>query len=209
MTGQRHPGAPWAAALRDRLDELSPAMRAYFGGAPFGAHGIGEGVFSTVGTPRRWLWPMLAVLGRWNIVWPVWERDVPFTIVNMPTPHGLVGVRRFRFTRGDRTMTDRIIWTPRGLRQRLGAGERVVAELHIEPEAGGLRIWSGRVGIRMPGVRVTLPARWAPRIHVHERTLADGRQHVSLALDLPLVGRAYEYAGAFDYRIETGAGGAA
>ena len=49
----------------------------------------------------------------------------------------------------------------------------------------------------------------APRIHVHERTLANGRQHVSLALDLPLVGRAYEYAGAFDYRIETGAGGAA
>ncbi len=207
MRRQRHPGAPWAAALGDRVTELTPAMQAYFGGAPYGSHGLGEGVFTTVGTPRRWLWPMLAILGRWNVVWPVWERDVPFTVVNLPTPHGLVGVRRFRFASGDRTMTDRIIWTPRGLRQRLGTGERVVAELRIEPEEGGLRILSGRVGIRMLGVRVSLPARWAPRIEVHERTLPDGRQHVSLALDLPLVGRAYEYAGAFDYRIEAVAPG--
>ncbi|MBN9142045.1 MAG: DUF4166 domain-containing protein [Micrococcales bacterium] len=202
MTRPAHPGAPWAAALGDRVEQLSPALQAYFGGVPYGAHGIGEGVFTTVGTPRVWLWPLLAVLGRWNIVWPVWEREVPFTIVNVPTPHGLVAVRRFRFAGGDRTMTDRIIWTSRGLRQRLGAGERVVAEMHVAPEEGGLRIDSGRVGIRMLGLRFSLPASWSPRVTVRERTLPDGRQHVSLTLDLPLVGRAYEYAGAFDYRVE-------
>src|SRR5690606_6096820 len=70
----RHPGAPWAAALDGRVDQLSPALQAYFGGVPYGAHGIGEGVFTTVGSPRRWLWPLLALLGRWNVVWPVWER---------------------------------------------------------------------------------------------------------------------------------------
>ena len=204
-TASGHPGAPWAAAQGEKVDQLSPALAAYFGGSPEGSHGIGEGVFTTVGTRRIWLWPLLAVLGRWNIVWPVWEREVPFTIVNVPTPHGLIAVRRFRFASGDKVMTDRIIWTPRGLRQRLGSGERVVAEMFVEPEEGGLRISSGRVGIRLLGLRFSLPAAWAPRIVVHERTLADGRQHVSLTMDLPVVGRAYEYAGAFDYRIERAA----
>lgn len=207
-TTAAQPGAPWAAALGDHVHELPPALAAYFGGVPAGSHGIGEGVFARVGTPRRWLWPLLAVLGRWNVVWPVWEREVPFTVVNLPTPHGLVGVRRFRFARGDRTMTDRVIWTPRGLRQRLGAGERIVAELRIAPEAGGLRITSGRVGVRVLGLRFSIPAPCAPRVTVVERTLPDGRQHVSLTLDLPLVGRAYEYAGAFDYRIEPSTAGA-
>jgi hypothetical protein len=207
VTRPRHPGAPWAAALDDRIDELSPALRAYFGAVPYGAHGIGEGVFQSVGSPRRRLWPLLALLGRWNVGWPVWEQQVPFTIVNVPTPHGLVSVRRFRFASGDRTMTDRIMFTRNGLRQRLGTGERIVAELHVDPDDGGLRISSGRVGIRMLGLRWSLPATWAPRVVVHERTLPDGRQHVALTLDAPLVGRLYEYSGAFSYRVEPAAQG--
>ncbi|TXK17574.1 DUF4166 domain-containing protein [Homoserinibacter sp. GY 40078] len=198
-------GTPWAAALGADVERLAPSLQDYFGGAPFGAHGIGDGVFTRVGTPRRWLWPLLAILARWNIVWPVWEHAVPFTIVNVPTPHGLVGVRRFRFASGDRTMTDRILWTKRGLRQRLGAGERIVTELEIAPDDEGLRITSGRVGIELFGLRLTLPARWSPRISVVERVLPDGRQHVELTLTLPLVGRAYEYAGSFVYRIERAA----
>jgi hypothetical protein len=99
-------------------------------------------------------------------------------------------------------MTDRILFTPHGLRQRLGTGERVVVELHVEPDDGGLRIVSGRVGIRMLGLRWSLPAAWAPRVVVHERTLPDGRQHVALTLDAPVVGRIYEYSGAFSYRVE-------
>lgn len=202
MTRQLHPGAPWAAALGDRVEQLSPALQAYFGGVPIGARGIGEGVFTTVGSPRRWLWPLLVLLGRWNVVWPVWEQEVPFTVVNVPTPHGLVSARRFGFASGDRIMTDRVVFTPHGLRQRLGTGERVVVELHVEEEQGGLRITSGRVGIRMLGLRWSLPAAWAPSVVVHERTLPDGRQHVALTLHAPLVGRVYEYAGAFDYRVE-------
>jgi hypothetical protein len=37
---------------------------------------------------------------------------------------------------------------------------------------------------------------------VRERTLPDGRQHVALTLDAPLLGRIYEYSGAFAYRVE-------
>ena len=201
-TAARHPGAPWAGALGEQLGQLSPALQAYFGGIPIGSHGIGEGVFTRVGTPRRWLWPVLAVLARWGIAWPVWEREVPFSIVNVPTPHGLIGVRRFRLSGGDRTMTDRVLLTPHGLRQRLGAGEPVVAELRIRPDAGGLRIESERIGVRVAGIRVSLPARWSPRVIVQERTLPDGRQHVELELHLPGVGLIYQFAGAFSYRIE-------
>ena len=103
-------------------------------------------------------------------------------------------------------MTDRITWTKRGLRQRLGAGERFVAELFVNPDEGGLLITSGRIGVRFLGLQFSLPASWAPRIAVRERTLDDGRQHVSLTIDLPVVGRLYEYAGAFTYRVEHVAG---
>jgi hypothetical protein len=196
------PGAPWARALGDRVTELSPALQAYFGGVPEGSRGVGEGVFTRVGTPRRILWPLLAILGRWNVVWPGWEQQVPFTVINVSTPHGLVSQRKFHFAKGDRTMTDRILFTPRGLRQRLGTGERLAVALRVEPDADGLRITSDRVGIRILGLRFSLPAAWSPRITAQERTLPDGRQHVSLTLDAPVLGRLYEYAGAFSYRIE-------
>jgi hypothetical protein len=198
----RTPGTPWASALGWRIDELPPALADYFGGVPYGSHGLGEGVFTRVGSPRRWLWPLLALLGRWNIAWPLWEKQVPFTIVNVPTPHGQISVRRFHFASGDRTMTDRVVWTRRGLRQRTGAGERLVSELFVELDEDGLLITSGRVGVDIAGLRFTLPPSWSPRITVRERALDDGRQHVSLTIDLPIVGRLYEYAGAFSYHVE-------
>ena len=43
------------------------------------------GTFDRVGTPRRWLWPVLRVLQRRRILFPVWEHDVPFTIENART----------------------------------------------------------------------------------------------------------------------------
>src|SRR5690606_9235272 len=133
----------------DSVEQLSPALQAYFGGVPEGSRGVGEGVFTSVGSPRRVLWPLLALLARWDVVWPVWEHQVPFEVINVATPHGLVSVRRFHFAGGERTMTDRILYTPHGLRQRFGTGERMVAELRVEPDDAGLLITSGRVGIRM------------------------------------------------------------
>ena len=42
------------------LARLHPRLRTYFGPVPPGHVGRGEGVFTVVGTPRRWLWPVLA-----------------------------------------------------------------------------------------------------------------------------------------------------
>ncbi|TDN43912.1 uncharacterized protein DUF4166 [Curtobacterium flaccumfaciens] len=68
----------------DVLARLHPRLRTYFGPIPPGHVGRGEGVFTVVGTPRRWLWPVLAWFARDDVMFPVWERDVPFTVENRP-----------------------------------------------------------------------------------------------------------------------------
>lgn len=73
------------------LDRLHPRLHAYFGPVPPGSVGRGEGLFDVVGTPRRWLWPVLAWLARDGIVFPVWERAVPFTVENRPARVGRGG----------------------------------------------------------------------------------------------------------------------
>ncbi|MET3451881.1 DUF4166 domain-containing protein [Curtobacterium sp. 1544] len=68
----------------DVLARLHPRLRTYFGPIPPGQVGRGEGVFDVVGTPRRWLRPVLAWFARDAVMFPVWERDVPFTVENRP-----------------------------------------------------------------------------------------------------------------------------
>jgi hypothetical protein len=72
----------------DVLARLHPRLRAYFGAVPPGHVGRGEGVFAVVGTPRRWLWPLLACTALDAVMFPVWERDVPFTVENRPVRVG-------------------------------------------------------------------------------------------------------------------------
>jgi hypothetical protein len=72
----------------DVLARLHPRLRAYFGPVPVGSVGRGAGTFSVVGTPRRWLWPVLAVFARDAVMFPVWEHDVPFTVENRPVRVG-------------------------------------------------------------------------------------------------------------------------
>lgn len=70
------------------LERLHPALRTYFGPVPPGHVGRGAGVFTVVGTPHRWLWPVLAWFARDAVMFPVWERDVPFTVENRPVHVG-------------------------------------------------------------------------------------------------------------------------
>ncbi len=53
--------------LGDELEALHPHLSDYFSLIPVGKIGRGRGVFATVGTPRRWLYPVLAVLGRLGV----------------------------------------------------------------------------------------------------------------------------------------------
>ncbi|MFJ3028057.1 DUF4166 domain-containing protein [Curtobacterium sp. NPDC087080] len=209
----------------DVLARLHPRLRTYFGAVPSGHVGRGEGVFAVVGTPRRWIWPLLAVFARDAVMFPVWERDVPFTVENRPARVGRGAVdgreasvavrahRTFRFRSGSRTMVDAIAAGPHGLVDHLGRRGRVSALLRAEvdadgPDAGALRLVSTRVTVRALGHDRSLPAVVAPRVTLVERFDDDADvQRVSLRLSAPLVGTLYRYEGSFRYRVEPDANG--
>jgi hypothetical protein len=205
------PPSPWEAAAGDLLDELHPRLRPYFAAIPAGSVGVGHGVFDRVGTPRRWLWPVLAVLARQGVLFPVWRRDVPFGVVNSPATDAegnvAVGaVRTFAFTDdpvGPRHMVDAITAGPDGLVDHLGTRRRWSAALAVAVADGGLVLTSGALAVRVGRRRLPLPRRASPRVTLHEAfDPVAGRQRVSMTLDAPVVGRIYEYSGHFDYRVE-------
>ena len=203
----------------DVLARLHPRLRTYFGPVPPGHVGRGEGVFDLVGTPRRWLWPVLAVFARDSVMFPVWERDVPFTVENRPTRvrrgsgvslEARVAVRAhrtFRFRSGSRTMVDAITAEPDGLVDHLGRHGRVSARLRAQvdadgPDAGALRLVSTRVTFRALGRDLRLPAALSPRVTLTERFDDEtDLQRVSLVLTAPVLGTLYRYEGAFRYEI--------
>ncbi|WP_284754125.1 DUF4166 domain-containing protein [Curtobacterium sp. ME-Dv--P-122a] len=203
----------------DVLARLHQRLRTYFGPVPPGHVGRGEGVFDVVGTPRRWLWPVLAVFARDSVMFPVWERDVPFTVENRPTRvrrgsgvslEARVAVRAhrtFRFRSGSRTMVDAITAEPDGLVDHLGRHGRVSARLRAQvdadgPDAGALRLVSTRVTFRALGRDLRLPAALSPRVTLTERFDDEADlQRVSLVLAAPVLGTLYRYEGAFRYEI--------
>lgn len=203
----------------DVLARLHPRLRTYFGPVPPGHVGRGEGVFDVVGTPRRWLWPLLAWFARDSVMFPVWERDVPFTVENRParvrrgTGTGLEARpavrahRTFRFRSGSRTMVDAITAEPDGLVDHLGRHGRVSARLRTQvdgdgPDAGALRLVSTRVTFRALGRDLRLPAALSPRVTLTERFDDEADlQRVSLVLTAPVLGTLYRYEGAFRYEI--------
>lgn len=200
--------SPYRAVLGPAFDELDPALRAYFDGIPSGAAGRGRGVFDTVGTPRRWLWPVLALFARAGVLFPVWQRDVPFSVENIPLlrADGSPAVRAervFELRGRRRVMRDEIGVEDGMLIDRLGDPVRAEAHFRARVQSGGLRLTSTRVALRFGRLRVPLPRFAAPVIVLTERTAAGGAgQSVSIVVAHPLLGRLYQYAGTFRYSIE-------
>ncbi|CAN5338756.1 hypothetical protein BH10ACT7_BH10ACT7_01810 [soil metagenome] len=193
--------SPWERALGVDAARLHPSLATYFRAIPAGHVGRGSGVFETVGTPRHLLWPVLALLSVEGIVFPVWARHVPFTVINRPTLRGTVRAHRiFHFPDGDRTMIDEVGITESGLVDRLGRRGTLESALTATVVDGRLELRSTSVTIRAGRARIPLGP-FSPRVKLVERNDGD-RQHVSLVLDAPLIGRLYEYSGSFDYRIE-------
>ena len=197
--------SPYEAARDGDLTGLHPKLRAYFAAIPAGQHGLGRGTFATVGTPRRWLWPVLAVLARDGVLFPVWEHDVPFLVVNRPGPGRVDAVRRFEFPAGARDMIDAIGADADGLTDRLGRSGRLETRLDSRIVDGALHLDSTRVYLHLVGRRVPVPRWCAPRVHLTEAfDDGDQRQQVRVTVSLPLIGIVYEYAGSFRYSIEDG-----
>lgn len=191
--------SPWRLALGDRFEALDPALRGYFSEIPPGSVGRGGGVFEVVGTPRLWLWPLLAVLARAGIAFPVWAHDVPFEVRNTPVGGAVRATLVFGFPGGHRVMRHAIGMTDRGLVDLLGTHGRLETELRASVRDGRLELRSTRTLLCVG--RWRFPILGAPRVKLVER--ADGtRQRVELTLTAPVVGRIYEYSGTFAYTVE-------
>lgn len=200
--------SPYRAVLASAFDELHPRLRTYFDAIPDGAVGRGAGEFDTVGTPRRWLWPMLALLAPAHVMFPVWQRRVPFTVANRPVDGGdgtpAVAAERVFSLRGRTvTMIDRIGVERGALVDRLGNPERAMARFAASVLDGGLRLRSTGVWIVVAGRRVRIPRPFAPIVVLTERWDDEAeRQAVSITVTAPVVGRIYQYGGRFHYRVE-------
>ncbi|MGO4300304.1 DUF4166 domain-containing protein [Leifsonia sp. RAF41] len=199
--------SPYRAVLGAAFDELHPRLRAYFDAIPAGAIGRGSGVFDTVGTPRRWLWPVLAIFARAHVMFPVWERAVPFTVENQPltTADGspaVAAVRVFELRNRREAMIDEIGVSDGALLDRLGRPVRTEARFAATVRDGGLRLRSTAVWLVLGGRRVRVPRPLAPVVVLTERWDDTAEvQSVSITVAAPVIGRVYQYRGRFHYRI--------
>jgi hypothetical protein len=200
-----HSQSPYEVVLADLVSELHPHLQAYFRGIPSGMEGVGSGVFHTVGTPRRWLWPVLAILQRQGVLFPVWQRNVPFTVVNRPggeAESSVSATRTFQFSGRQRRMTDEITADGAELVDYLGIRRRYRAQLTASVRSGMLVMRSSGMAVRVGAAWLRVPRWIAPVVTLTERIDdASGRQHVEVVTTVPGLGRVYEYAGSFDYEL--------
>jgi hypothetical protein len=208
------PRSPYELTSGSALDDLHPVVRRYVSGIRPGFRGYGSGVFEQVGTPRRWLRPLLRMLAPQGIAFPVWEHNVPFTVVNAPLADrdgrtGVVAVRRFHFLGGARTMIDAITADNPGrdgLVDHLGLNRRWRMRLATRVVRGELHLTSTALEVRLGRHHIALPAAVTPTVTVVERfddgaNAGEGAQRVTAVVELPVIGRVYEYTGTFEYEI--------
>lgn len=192
-------GSVWERAFGDRLADLSPGLRTYFSLPPEGMTGHGAGVYEVAGSRLRWLWPALAFLAWRRILFPEFGHDVPFTVVNTPTPEGtLRAVRTFEFPGRTRTMVDEMRIVDGHLHDFLGRRGGLEACLAATVDDGMLRLTTERLWLHLGPARVPLPN--VARMALTERTLHAG-QHVDVTLSTPFVGEWFVYRGAFTYEL--------
>lgn len=199
------PQSPYLRALGGQRTHLHPALRTYFSAVPRGQVGIGEGVFERVGTPRRWLWPVLQVLQRHGVVYAGWQSDVPFTIRNVTVAGRAISSRTLHLPDGDWTMHDAVSGASRGrVVDQLGEPVTLAVAFDVSVDGDTLSLRSRSIGIRWGKRRVRLPRLLSPVVRLRESAEKQaGRQRVALTVDMPLFGRIYEYEGVFTYRLES------
>jgi hypothetical protein len=206
--------SPYERVLGAELARLHPRLRDYFAAIPAGCHGHGVGVFERVGTPRRWLWPVLSAFRHRGVLFPGWHHDVPFSVVNTPGVGAqgeplVAATRHFDFPARGRAMVDSIsaVGERAVLVDVLGRPGLIEAALSVAVRDGALHMRSTAVVLRLAGLRVRVPASISPTVVLVERfDDATDSQHVTVELSAPLLGRLYEYSGSFHYEIRSGDG---
>jgi len=187
--------------LGDRIEQLAPTLRRYFGAPGAGTVGRGDGVYEVAGSRHRWLWPALAWLARRRVLFPEYGRDIPFTIVNTAHADGTLSARReFRFPRRTRVMTDTMSVVDGALHDRLGRRGGLEVEFVLDVVDGGLRMTSRRQWLHLGAMRFRMPG--LIRVSLAETAQGD-TQRVDVRMTAPVLGEVFRYAGPFGYEVSS------
>ncbi len=190
--------------LGDRIEQLDPQLRRYFGRAAAGAVGRGSGVYEVAGSRHRWLWPALAWMAWRHVLFPEYGRDIPFEIVNTTHPDGRLSARRdFGFPRRTRTMVDTMSVVDGALHDRLGRRGGLEVEFALDVVGGALHMRSRRQWLRLGPARFRMPG--LVRVTLAETaeggTPGNGVQRVDVRMTAPLLGEVFRYSGSFTYSL--------
>lgn len=137
-------------------------------------------------------------------VYTGWAQDVPFDVANRGEDGEVIAERRFHVPEGDWVMRDRVRLAGEGMvEDLLGDPPALSAVFDVGVERGALVLRSRSTRVHLGRFRLRVPRPVAPRIRLEERFLDElERQQVSLSVDMPIIGRIYEYQGTFVHRIE-------
>ncbi len=158
-------------------------------------------MFEIAGCRLAILRPALSYLARQRILFPEFAHNVPFDIVNTPTPKGaLDAVRTFHLPGRDRPLEDSMRVIDGRLHDFMGNRRGFEVRMALSITGGFLTMRSDRQWIRVLGVRVRIPQ--LATVTVSE-SWQEERQHVDVRLRTPVLGEWFRYSGSFTYSYST------
>ncbi|MFD1212371.1 DUF4166 domain-containing protein [Arthrobacter sp. GCM10027362] len=202
-------------AMGAAFARLQPELQEYFSLDPSGTHavGTGTGMFDVAGCPLPALRPLLRLTGRDRSLFPEYQRNVPFSIVNRAHPDAagrpaLTAVRTVGFAGRTRIMEDTTSWDPsRGvLLNRLGRSGLLATDLECSVGTGGrMRLVSRRARLLAGPWFLPLP-RLLEAVAFTEQwwDRAEGRFRIRTKVIQRQLGTVLEYEGTFSYQPGSG-----
>lgn len=190
---------------------LQPELQEYFSldpASPPGC-GTGTGTFDVAGCPLPALRPLLRLATRDRSLFPEYQRNVPFTIVNRAQVDAagrgtLTAVRTLEFTGRTRVMEDVTTWDPqrRVLLDRVGSSGLLATDLECSAGADGrMRLVSRRSRLLAGPLSLPLPRLLEAAAFTEQWwDRAEGRFRIRTKVIQRQLGTVLEYDGAFSYR---------
>jgi hypothetical protein len=198
-------------AMGPGFARLQPELQEYFDLDPASGPGCGTGTgtFDVAGCPLPALRPLLRLAARDRSLFPEYQRNVPFTIVNRARMDAagrpaLAAVRTLEFTGRTRVMEDVTVWDPqrRVLLDRVGDSGLLTTDLECSAGADGrMRLVSRRAGLLAGPLSLPLPRLLEAAAFTEQWwDRAEGRFRIRTKVIQRQLGTVLEYDGAFSYQ---------
>jgi hypothetical protein len=185
------------------FDKLSPELHDYFSLPPEqGQVGRVTGVFHVAGSRRAWMRPLLHLLAWRRVVFPEFNRDVPFRAINIPGPgEGLSSLREIELPGRMRLVEDTIHVIDDRMHIFMGRKRGAELRLRLTVKDGGLLTISDGFWLHIAGQRIRVPKLFAPKV-VMTQSWGWSRHQLLITVSNPVVGDVFEYSGCFRYTFE-------